>query len=252
MTDTAALRSLGIVEVHPDVNALADSAAQLVSDACREAVVDHGAFFIALAGGNTPKLLYQRLATAPWSERMQWDAWRVYFGDERAVSPDDEQSNYRLAATELLSKVPVADEHVHRMLGEAPDLDAAAAAYHRVLEDTLPVNESGVPVFDLVLLGLGENGHTASLFPGTPALEVQNRWATRGRADYAPFDRLTLTYPVLNAARTVVFTVAGAGKHAALHHTAGGTTPAAGVQPRSGPARWLLDTAASTGAPAAR
>jgi 6-phosphogluconolactonase len=246
MTDSAALQALGRVSVHADAPALAAAAAALVREECERAVAERGVFRIVLAGGSTPKLLYQVLAAPPWRDRVRWDSWEVYFGDERAVPPDDEQSNYHLARSELLAKVPIDDSRIHRMLGEQHDLDAAADAYHRLIDETVPKDGDGVPRFDLVLLGLGENGHTASLFPGTAALQVRDRWATRGRADYAPFDRITLTYPVLNAARSVVFTVAGEAKHAALHRTAEGGTPAAGVRPRGAP-RWLLDVAASKG-----
>ena len=249
MNHGEALSALGRITVHDDAQALTEAAARFIAQRSERALQQRRCFNIALAGGNTPKHTYELLASPAWHDRIRWDAWRVYFGDERAVPPDDERSNYRMAQESLLSRVPIAEPNVHRMLGEL-DPSQAADAYHTLLEDTLPLDDDGVPQLDLVLLGLGENGHTASLFPDTPALEVVERWATHGRADYKPYDRITLTYSVLNAASDVAFLVEGAGKHQALHQTARGRTPAARVQPRSGPPHWLLDREAAMGDPA--
>jgi 6-phosphogluconolactonase len=170
---------------------------------------------VALAGGSTPRPLYERLATCsfPWTET------ELFFSDERCVPPDHDASNYRMAREALLSKVPAT---VHRMLGETCD----AGAYE---EDLSKVFGPGLPQFDLVLLGLGEDGHTASLFPGDPALDVTDRWVVRvERPDYA---RLTLTLPVLSAAKAVVFLVSGASKRAAMQQLlAGADIPAARVR----------------------
>jgi 6-phosphogluconolactonase len=168
----------------------------------------------------------------------------VYFADERACPPDDPASNYSFAETTLLTHVPIDPSRVHRMQAERSDLDAAAAEYSDLLATSLPA-DTGVPRLDLVLLGLGENGHTASLFPGTPALDVTDRWATRGLADYAPFDRITLTYPIINAAVAVGFMVTGAAKHEALAATARGEVPASHIRPTDGMLAWFLDAAAA-------
>ncbi|MBV8301908.1 MAG: 6-phosphogluconolactonase, partial [Candidatus Dormibacteraeota bacterium] len=202
-----------------DAEAVATEAARMLSEASARSIAQRNIFTVALAGGSTPQRTYQLLATAAFRGEVAWDRWQVYFGDERAVPPDDEQSNYRMAADALLSHVPIPEAQIHRMAGEEPDLDAAATAYHDLLAATLS-QDGSAPQLDVVHLGLGTNGHTASLFPGTPALTAHDRWAVRGRADYAPFDRITLTYPVLNAARLVLFTVTGAAKHAALLGTA--------------------------------
>jgi 6-phosphogluconolactonase len=170
----------------------------------------------------------------------------VYFGDERACPPDDPSSNYRMARQALLDLVPIAPERIHRMEGERSDLDAAAAEYSAVLQATCPpAAASAAPLLDCILLGLGEDGHTASLFPGEPVLEVFDRWAARARADYAPYDRITLTYPVLNAAAHVAFLVTGAAKGGALRGVVQGTVPAGGVHPAQGELRWFLDAAAA-------
>ena len=170
---------------------------------------------VALAGGSTPRTLYERLASSdfPWSDAD------IFFGDERCVPPDDPASNYRMARETLLSKV---DARVHRMRGESCD----AAGYERELRE---VFGPGWPRFDLVLLGLGEDGHTAALFPGDPALDVRDRLVVRvERPDRA---RLTLTLPVLSAARAALFLVAGAAKKQALRRlVAGDDIPAARVR----------------------
>jgi 6-phosphogluconolactonase len=225
--------------------AVADEVAGWIAEAARRAVDDHGHFSIALAGGSTPRLLYQTLAQPPMAGRIDWSAWRVYFGDERASPPDDPSSNYRLAQTTLLSHVAVDPAHVHRMPAERPDLDAAAAEYSDLLAASLPAGPGGVPRLDVILLGLGENGHTASLFPGTPALDVTDRWATRGLADYEPFDRMTLTFPAINAAAAVAFMVTGTAKREPLGATADGRVPASRVRPADGRLVWFLDSAAA-------
>lgn len=224
---------------------VADTVANWIAAQARHAVDDHGSFSIALSGGSTPRLLNEMLAGREWRDRIDWSAWDVYFADERACPPDDPASNYALAETTLLSHVPVDPGRVHRMPGERDDLDAAAAEYSDLLARSLPASAGGAPRLDLVLLGLGENGHTASLFPGTPALEVTDRWATRGLADYAPFDRITLTYPTINAAAGVGFMVTGAGKHEALAATARGEVPASRIRPADGMLVWFLDAAAA-------
>jgi 6-phosphogluconolactonase len=224
---------------------VADSVAHWIATQARRANEDHGSFSIALSGGSTPRLLNSLLAGPEWKDRIDWAKWDVYFADERACPPDDPASNYSLAETTLLTHVPVDPDRVHRMQAERTDLDAAAAEYSDLLAKTLPAAPTGAPQLDLVLLGLGENGHTASLFPGTPALEVTDRWATRGLADYAPVDRITLTYPVINAAVAVGFMVTGAAKHEALAATARGEVPASHIRPTDGMLAWFLDAAAA-------
>ena len=172
---------------------------------------------VALAGGSTPRPLYERLATCSFS----WLETHIFFGDERCVPPGHEASNYRMAREALLSKVPAT---VHRMPGETCD----AGAYEEELSKGFG---QGLPQLDLVLLGLGEDGHTASLFPGDRALQVTDHWVVQVQGpDYS---RLTLTLPVLSAAKAVVFLVSGASKRAALQQLlSGADTPAARVRAR--------------------
>jgi 6-phosphogluconolactonase len=226
---------------------VADAVATWIAAQSRQAHAGHGSFSIALSGGSTPRLLNELLAGPEWRGRIDWSWWNVYFADERACPPDDPRSNYSLAATTLLSRVPVDPDRVHRMPAERPDLDAAAEQYSDLLAASLPAGPGGAPRLDLILLGLGENGHTASLFPGTPALEVTDRWATRGLADYEPYDRMTLTFPTINAAAAVGFMVTGTSKHAALVATARGDVPASRVRPTDGGLAWFLDADAAAG-----
>lgn len=250
MSDAPAhLRGLhGEVLVHDNPDAMAAAAAALVSRAAAYSCAQRGRFDIALSGGSTPVPLFDCLTRAPYRDDNEWPVWAVYFSDERAVPPDDPDSNYRLVHDHLLTRVPIDPERVRRMPADHRDLDVAADEYAVTLHGDLPpgpAGPAGAPRLDCIVLGLGSNGHTASLFPGTAALGVVDRWVTRGRADYAPFDRLTLTYPTINAASLVVFLVSGAAKAGALRETSAGTTPAAGVQPADGRLVWLLDAAAA-------
>ncbi len=227
----------GEVRVLTDPIALAAAAAQWVSDQCRAA----DAFRLAASGGNTPRFLYEALASSTFRPGIAWERWHVFFGDERAVPPDDAQSNYRLLADTLFSRVGLPAQQVHRMEAERADLDVAAVEYAEVLAD-----ECGDPPrLDLVLLGLGTDGHTASLFPGTAALDVTDRWAARGHAPAPPVDRLSLTLPAINAAARVAFLVTGKSKAAALRGVIDGTVPAARVRPPDGELVWYLDSAAA-------
>lgn len=233
----------GTVIVAPDGEDAAQRAAHLIVRLGDRADAPDPRFDIALAGGSTPKRAYELLAGSTSRDHVDWSRWQVWFGDERACAPDDPSSNFNMATTALLGRVPVGA--VHRMQGERPDLDAAAAEYSSLLAATVPPGLGGTPRLDLVLLGLGENGHTASLFPGTPALDVTDAWATRGLADYEPFDRITLTFPAINGARDVVFLVTGAAKGEALRGVIAGTVPAARVRPTAGTLTWIMDEAAA-------
>jgi 6-phosphogluconolactonase len=230
----------GEVRVVGDPIAVAAGAAQWLSERCR----GDGAFRIAVAGGRTPRFLYEALASSTFRDHIDWRRWHLYFGDERAVAPEDPDSNFGLVRDTLLAKVPIPAGQVHRMEADRPDLDGAAAAYSHVVE----AGCGRPPRLDVILLGLGEDGHTASLFPGTPALDVTDAWATRGRAPVEPHDRITLTFPAINAAATVAFLVTGAAKAHALRGVAGGSVPAARVRPQDGHLVWFLDTAAALSA----
>ena len=237
----------------PDV--LAETAASIVVEAACEAVAARGRFTVALAGGATPRASYARLAVAPHAGRIPWHRTFVFFGDDRGVPPDHPESNYRMAHETLLAKVPIPATQVFRIRAEAEDPEAAAAEYARTLADVFAIRRGEQPRFDLVLLGLGIDGHTASLFPGSPALKEVFRTvaAVHVAAAIVP-QRFTLTFPVLNAAARVVFLVAGPEKakivRAALGMQ-GVSLPAGMVRPADGRLTWLLDRDAAALLPVA-
>ena len=240
--------SQATVTIVADAGALAETAARLVVETAGEAVRQRGRFTIALAGGATPRETYTRLAAPPWRARVAWDRTWVFFGDERAAPPDHPESNYRMAHDALLARVPVPTAQVIRMRGEAEDTEAAAAEYARRLAAVFATRRGELPRFDLVLLGLGVDGHTASLFPGSPVLkEVFRPVAAVHAAAAAIPQRLTLTFPVLNAAARVVFLVAGAEKAKVVKAVLADQAPlpAALVRPDDGELVWLLDSAAA-------
>lgn len=191
----------------------AEVAAQI--DVCAHtAIADHGTFYLALAGGNTPRALYNVLAQAPYRERSFWSATEVFFGDERCVGPDHAASNFRMAQSQLLRHLPIPAERIHRMRCEH-DPAHAASHYIEALR-RLPTDAGGRPVFDLILLGMGADGHIASLFPGTAALAEGAEWVTAVYVDRLQSWRVTLTLPVLNAARNVFLLVTGGDKAEAV------------------------------------
>jgi len=222
--------------------------------AARAAIAAHGRFVTALSGGSTPRALFQLLATERFVSAVDWSRVHVCWGDERAVPPDAEASNYRMAREALLDHVPVPAAHVHRIRGEDPP-SVAADTYERTLR-TLFATPVGPPRplpgarFDLVLLGMGDNGHTASLFPGLHAVREAERWVVAESVAEVGMWRITLTPVVLNAAAEVVFLVAGADKAAMLHRVLDGPVrpdalPAQVVAPHDGRLRWLVDTDAA-------
>src|SRR5205809_5257850 len=198
------------VTIVPDPDALAATAARLIADTAADAIDARGRFMWALAGGETPRSTYAKLALPPFRERVDWHRTWVFFGDERAVPPDHPDSNYRMAHETLLGKVPIPAAQVLRIHGEAPDPEVAAAEYAGALVTAFGTRRGELPRFDLVLLGMGVDGHTASLFPGSPVLrEIFRAVAAVHVAAASIPQRLTLTLPVLNAAARVVFLVAG-------------------------------------------
>jgi 6-phosphogluconolactonase len=210
------------------------------------AIALRGKFSIALAGGTTPKRLYELLSSPPVRDEIAWRQWEFFFGDERACPPDDERSNYAMARQALFVPAGIDDGQIHRMHADEDDLVQAAGAYSQALVASVGDPEE-VPRLDCILLGLGENGHTASLFPGDPSLLVADKWCAPSRADYEPFNRLTITFPTINAARAAAFVVTGANKFTALQDVIRGVAPAALVNPDHGMLHWFIDAAADAG-----
>ena len=197
---------------------LAESAAELLAGAASRAIREAGAFRLVLSGGSTPRALYARLAEPPYASRVPWGKLQLYWGDERFVPPQHEQSNYGLAAETLLTRVPIPADQVHPVPTDTATPEQAARIYADTLRALAAAQGRSPPRFDLVLLGLGADGHTASLFPGGPECAEQERWCVASRAPEgaAVRERITLTLPVLNAARCVLFLVSGVEKRAML------------------------------------
>lgn len=231
--------------VHADAGAMLRAAADAFAARAQAAIAAHGGFSVALAGGGTPKPLYELLATPPYRERIDWSRVAVFFGDERCVPPDSERSNYRMAHEALLSQVPLPPANVYRLRGE-DDPAQAALAYEQALRDAF---RREWPRLDLVLLGIGDNGHTASLFPGCACLRERERAVCAQYVESQHEWRLTMTLPVLNAAAAVWLLADGAGKAAVLAEVLDGPyrpelLPVQYLAP-VGAYEWWLDRAAA-------
>lgn len=226
------------------------AAAEEVVRTANEAVAKRGRFTIALSGGSTPKNLYNLLATNARTA-LPWDRMFFFWGDERYVPPNDPDSNYHMADEIMLSKIPVAPGNVFRIRTENPDAAAVAENYEQTLRKFFELQPEQVPIFDLILLGMGPDGHTASLFPGTAALKEKSRLVVANWVEKMKTHRITLTLPVLNAARCVTFLVSGTDKASVLHtvleeNVPGEQYPSKLVKPSDGKLIWLLDRAAAS------
>ena len=234
------------VRVFADVNELSVHVAEAAVRTINESVQTNGTCSLVLAGGNTPRFLYQLLSDQ-FRDQIPWTRILVFWGDERYVLPGDPQSNYRMARETLLDHVPCSAGNVHPMPTHLSDPDVAARDYEETLRTYF---SKGWPYFDLILLGLGEEGHTASLFPGSPALEETRRWVVAVKAPAEPPLRLTLTLPALTQAANVYFLVTGSNKAQALHRVLSGSPdpknyPASGVRVAQGTVIWWVDREAA-------
>ncbi|HEX7102959.1 MAG TPA: 6-phosphogluconolactonase [Nitrolancea sp.] len=230
---------------------LAHTAAERFVQTVAGAQRQSGVARIALSGGSTPRALFAMLASDEFANELNWQSVDIFWGDERTVPPDHADSNYRMAHETLLSKLSVPEARIHRMRGEL-DPVAAAADYSLVLQQVFELNEANaIPRFDLILLGLGPDGHTASLFPHTSALDVRDQLVVANPVPQQQTTRLTLTVPVLQAAAHVHFLVAGQDKAPAVHRAIEGAwdpaeTPSQYLRDANGQVTWLLDSAAAT------
>jgi 6-phosphogluconolactonase len=222
----------------------AAAAGEFVAQAA-SAVAARGRFTVALSGGSTPRRLFALLATRP---EIPWDRIAFFWGDERRVPPDHPESNYRMAQEAMLARVPVRPEQVFRIRGEEKDPAAAAREYEQCLQDFFHLSPGELPRFDLVLLGLGPDGHTASLFPGTTALAERHRLVVANWVERFKTFRITFTFPVLNHAASVMFVASGKDKAATLRDVLENPSaglPSQGVRPSQGRLIWLVDEAAA-------
>ncbi len=233
--------------VCPDARSLFAAAAETIADEARIAIEEHGRFSFVLSGGSTPKGLYELLASPSWLHRIPWQHTHLFWGDERWVPATDPTNNYRMTLDAMIAKVPIPEANVHRMQTDSGTPKEAANAYEQELKNFF----KGDPVFDFVLLGLGSNGHTASLFPHRPVLHDHSHWVAADHVDEVGMYRITLTTRALNAARTVAFLIAGPDKAQVVLEVMKGPRdperlPAQLIAPTSGDLRWLLDAGAAS------
>ena len=240
------------IRILPDGMAIAKRAAQEFVQAAAVAVQAKGSFHVALAGGSTPKVLYNLLVTeAALCSQVPWDKLHLFFGDERHVGPGHPDSNFRMATEAMISKAPLNKEQVTRIKGEYPDAEEAAREYDEALQSHFKLKAGEYPRFDLLLAGMGNEGHTLSLFPGTKALHADGRIAVRNWVGKLCTDRITLTAPAAANSARVLFMVTGADKACALKAVLEGPyepeqLPAQLLHPQNGKLLWLVDTAAGS------
>jgi 6-phosphogluconolactonase len=230
-------------QVFDDAEAVARAAARRIVELAGASVSERGAFSLALSGGTTPRRVYELLAGEEFRGLVEWESVHVFFGDERAVPADHPDSNYRMANEALLSRVPVPGRNVHRIEGLG-DTAANASAYESEMRGYF--GDAEWPRLDLVLLGMGDDGHTASLFPGTAALEERRAWVVANRVEKLGAWRVTLTAPAVNAARHVLFLVSGKGKAERLREVLQGERdasrlPSQLIRPHDGTLEWFVD-----------
>lgn len=248
MTTTSTPPNSGELQVYRDAEQLANAAAQLFLDVARESIKARGRFRVALSGGSTPRHVYELLATPPFSSRVDWNCVDLFWGDERYVPPADPDSNYRMTAEALLRHVPVPLENVRRVPTEISPPSAAAGAYEEKIRRCFRGTAS-VPQFDLIYLGLGTNGHTASLFPHSATLKETSRLVLADFVAEVDTWRITMTVPLLNRGRAVAFLVEGSQKAQVLREVLLGprdpeSLPAQLIKPE-GKLFWMVDRAAA-------
>jgi 6-phosphogluconolactonase len=231
-----------MIQILPDLEAVSSAAAELLANEAREAVRDHGQFSLVLSGGHTPRRLYELLSSDPFRGQISWERVHVFWADERCVPPDDPRSNERMACQTLLNHVPIPPSQIHP-IHCTQRVREVAAEYEALLRTFF---KDGAPRFDFVLLGLGVDGHTASLFPNTHVLEENERWVAGLYVGEQDLYRVTLTVPIINQAALVAFLVSGASKARILHEVLEGPFdpsrfPAQLVSPTSGKLFWLVD-----------
>lgn len=235
------------VTILADAKEVSRTAAEQFMKLARAAVETKGEFDVALAGGSTPRTTYEILAKT--AGKLPWEKVHVFFGDERCVPPEHSDSNYGMARDALLSRVPIPANNVHRMKGEV-DAPAAAEQYEGEMRRHFRLGNGGLPRFDLVMLGMGDDGHTLSLFPNSEALMETSRLVAANWVEKFHQHRLTLTYPVVNNAAQIMFLVAGAGKSKVIGEILGKNSvpdryPVQNIKPADGSVLWLLDRSAA-------
>jgi len=238
------------IRVFPNLEQLSDAAAKMFTQVACRRVAEGAVFCAALSGGSTPRRLYELLAGTPYAGQVPWEDVHLFQVDERCVPLGHPESNYRMIHETLLVRVPLPGVNVHRMAAEEADLEGVARKYAGELAQALHAEPGEVPRLDLVLLGMGADGHTASLFPRSQALEEKTSWVRPNPVEKLGTQRMTLTFPVLNAAAQIVFLVSGVEKGETLRRVLKGPLqleqlPAQGVRPVNGRVSWYVDEAAA-------
>ena len=239
------------IQTFSDPEHLAQAVAARFGQLAEDAIAARGLFTVALSGGSTPKRLYQILATPQWCNQVSWNKVHLFWGDERHVPPDHPDSNYRMVRENLIDRVPIPTTNIHRIKAENPDADQAASDYEQELRLFFNLTDNELPQFDVVFLGMGSNGHTASLFPGTTAIFEQKHLVVASWIEEFKSDRITLTPPVINNAVEVIFFVTGAEKAATLKAVLEGRYqadryPSQIIHPTTGALTWMVDRAAAS------
>ncbi len=237
-----------------DIEALGKETAKQFARLAEQYVTQKGRFTVALSGGSTPQVLYKYLSLPPIRSEIPWGGIHIFWGDERMVPPDHPDSNFRMANEILLKKVPIPDENIFAMPMKETDPDRAAEMYEAAIHDCFDPDEDEIPVFDLILLGIGEDGHTASLFPQTAALNEEDAWVAKNYVPKLDKTRLTLTFPLINQAKNIFFLASGEKKAPVIQGLLSSTQPAmhypaAKVKPVSGKLSYFIDEAAASGLP---
>lgn len=242
------------IQIYPDPQRLAQAAAEHFVQVAEAAIKARGVFTVALSGGTTPLMLYRLLASSPYNEQIDWSHTHIFWGDERCVPPDHDESNYLKAKQTLLDHIEIPKTNIHRVLAELPPEQAAEDYEEKLLKffsSLQDETERTEAQFDLLLLGMGDDGHTASLFPGTPAIHEEINWVVAQYIDKLASWRISLTPGILNRAANITFLVAGAAKSYALQKVLYGSYqpdryPAQIINPRHGVLRWMVDESAAT------
>ncbi len=244
-------KTLPELKIAPTVSELNNRLCEKIAQEAEECCKRSGQFTLVLSGGNTPKAFYETLSGETWRSRIPWLSLRLFLGDERCVEDTSPESNFRMIHETLISRVPINPEHILRPVGQAENPELAAQNYERLIREQTNTSAGEFPVFDLVLLGLGDDGHTASLFPGSPALEERQRVCVANPVEKLGTTRLTLTYPAINAARNICFLVTGEKKAdivARVLESLEAGYPAQSVHPScpEGLLEWYLDISAAS------
>ena len=239
-----------IVNIYPNLETLSQTAAEMFIRIGNEAIQKRGQFTVALAGGSTPKSLYQLLASERFKDKLDWEKVFFFFGDERKVSPDDAESNFKMANENLFEQLKLSAQNIFRWETELKNAEKIAEKYEETVKDFFNLPANGFPGFDLILLGMGDDGHTASLFPFTEALNETEKIAVANYVEKLQTTRLTLTFPAINNAANIIFLVSGANKAEILREVLEGDFqtkkfPSQKINPENGNVFWLIETNAA-------